>query len=100
MSEPGLDARSDQGSNRVRPMPTVSLTYPELATRLGRSEDAVKSLVKRKRWRRSIGNDGLARVTLDDAERHCWSGAGQENTSHAPRLPSVCRPRSAGASAV
>jgi hypothetical protein len=49
-------------------MPTVSLTYPELATRLGRSEDAVKSLVKRKRWRRSIGNDGLARITLDEAE--------------------------------
>ena len=49
-------------------MPTISLTYPELAARLGRSEDAVKSLVKRKRWRRSIGNDGLARITLDDAE--------------------------------
>jgi hypothetical protein len=49
-------------------MPSVTLTYADLATRLGRSEDAVKSLVKRKRWRRSVGNDGLARVTLDEAE--------------------------------
>ncbi len=47
---------------------SVTLTYAELAARLGRSEEAVKSLVKRKRWRRSVGNDGLARVTLDESE--------------------------------
>lgn len=47
---------------------SVTLTYAELATRLGRSEEAVKSLVKRKRWRRSVGNDGLARITLDESE--------------------------------
>jgi hypothetical protein len=49
-------------------MPSVTLTYADLAARIGRSEDAVKSLVKRKRWRRSVGNDGLARVTLDESE--------------------------------
>ena len=36
--------------------------------------------------------------SLEPRTRHCWSGAGQENTSRAPRLPSGCRPRSAGAS--
>ena len=66
--KPGLTPHRGRGSNWDRPVSAVSLTYPELAARLGRSEDAVKSLVKRKRWRRSIGNDGLARVTLDDAE--------------------------------
>jgi hypothetical protein len=47
---------------------SVTLTYAELAARLGRTEIAAKSLAKRKRWRRSTGNDGLARVTLDESE--------------------------------
>jgi hypothetical protein len=46
----------------------LTLTYAELAARLGRSEPAAKSLTKRKRWRRSVGNDGLSRVTLDENE--------------------------------
>jgi hypothetical protein len=49
-------------------MPSVTLTYAELAVRLGRSEDATKSLAKRKRWKRSTGNDGLARITIDEAD--------------------------------
>lgn len=47
---------------------SVTLTYAELAVRIGRSEPAAKSLAKRKRWRRSVGNDGLSRITLDQAE--------------------------------
>ena len=49
-------------------MPSVTMTYAELAARLGRTEPAAKSLAKRKRWRRSIGNDGLARITVDEDE--------------------------------
>ena len=44
------------------------LTYAELADRIGRSEPAAKSLAKRKRWRRSVGNDGLTRITIDEPE--------------------------------
>lgn len=44
------------------------LTYSELAERIGRSEPAAKSLAKRKRWRRLIGNDGLTRITIDEPE--------------------------------
>ncbi len=47
----------------------VSLTYAELAARLGRSEAAAKSLAKRKSWRRTVGNDGLARIVVDDQEQ-------------------------------
>ncbi|WP_264051709.1 hypothetical protein [Methylobacterium flocculans] len=46
----------------------LHLTYAELAERIGRSEPAAKSLAKRKRWRRSIGNDGLTRITIDEPE--------------------------------
>ena len=49
-------------------MPSVTLTYAELAARIGRTEIAAKSLAKRKRWKRSTGNDGLARITLDESE--------------------------------
>ncbi len=45
-----------------------TLTYAELALRLSRSEDAAKSLAKRKRWRRTVGNDGLARVVIEDID--------------------------------
>jgi hypothetical protein len=49
-------------------MPSITLTYADLAARLGRSEDAAKSLAKRKRWKRSTGNDGLARITIDEGD--------------------------------
>jgi hypothetical protein len=49
-------------------MPSVTLTYADLAARIGRSEIAAKSLAKRKRWKRSTGNDGLARITLDESD--------------------------------
>jgi hypothetical protein len=57
--------RFDLGS--VAPM-ALHITYAELAERIGRSEPAAKSLAKRKRWRRSIGNDGLTRITIDQPE--------------------------------
>lgn len=41
------------------------MTYEELAAALGRSPEAVRQLVKRKRWRRVISNDdGKARITV------------------------------------
>jgi hypothetical protein len=49
-------------------MSSLTLTYAELAVRLGRSEAGAKSLAKRKRWKRTVGNDGLTRITIDESE--------------------------------
>jgi hypothetical protein len=40
------------------------MTYDELAEALGRSTEAVRAMVIRKRWRRTLGNDGKARVSV------------------------------------
>ncbi len=40
------------------------MTYPELAEAIGRSEIAARSMVKRNRWRRMVGNDGRTRVLV------------------------------------
>ncbi len=45
-------------------MHTVYLTYDELAERLGISAGSVRNLVRRKRWSRTTGNDGKARIAV------------------------------------
>lgn len=49
-------------------MTSESLTYHELAERLGVKPDSARKAARRHRWKRSLGNDGLARVLvpLDD----------------------------------
>lgn len=42
------------------------MTYEEAATSLGRSPEAVRQLCKRKHLRRTIGNDGKARVAIPE----------------------------------
>ncbi len=42
------------------------MTYDELAEALGRSGEAVRALVIRKRWRRTLGNDGRARIAVPE----------------------------------
>jgi hypothetical protein len=44
------------------------LTYVDLADRLKCSSEAARSLAKRQRLPRSLGNDGRARVSVDLAE--------------------------------
>src|SRR3954470_17752777 len=41
-----------------------TLTYDELAALLRRSPEATRQLVRRRRWRRALGNDGKMRVTV------------------------------------
>jgi hypothetical protein len=41
---------------------TKWMTYAELAEALGIGADSARNLVRRKRWSRQTGNDGLARV--------------------------------------
>lgn len=43
---------------------TKAMTYPELAETLGIGVESAKNLVRRKRWSRSTGNDGMARVIV------------------------------------
>jgi hypothetical protein len=40
------------------------LTYAELADALGIGSDSARNLVRRKRWQRQTGNDGLTRVAV------------------------------------
>jgi len=45
-------------------MDTESLTYRELAERLGMKPESARKTAQRKGWHRTIGNDGLARVIV------------------------------------
>jgi cell division protein FtsB len=49
-------------------MSVESLTYADLAGRLGTSREAARSLVRRLKLPRQTGNDGIARVNVDLAE--------------------------------
>jgi len=45
-------------------MDTESLTYRELAARLGVKVESARKMVQRKRWRRVTGNDGTVRICV------------------------------------
>lgn len=45
-------------------MDTISLTYRELADRLGVKPESARKAVQRKRWRRVTGNDGTTRILV------------------------------------
>lgn len=49
-------------------MSTLSLTYAELAERLGVSVDGARMRTKRSGWPKVKGNDGTMRVTVEEAE--------------------------------
>ena len=73
-------------------MTTVSLTYEELACRLGITTASVQRMAKRRRWRKTPGNDGRARVHVPEeylAEREAARGA---SPVAPPRTPPVAAP--------
>ena len=41
-----------------------SMTYAELAAALGIGADSARNLVRRRRWHRTAGNDGMARIAV------------------------------------
>jgi capsule polysaccharide export protein KpsE/RkpR len=45
-----------------------TFTYAALGERLGCTPEAARALAKRKRWSRTVGNDGKARVQVDLGE--------------------------------
>ena len=49
-------------------MTIESLTYKELADRLGCKVDSARKMVQRKRWNRTTGNDGQVRIQVPMAD--------------------------------
>jgi hypothetical protein len=49
-------------------MTTLRMTYEELGERIGRSPEGARMLARRRRWRVEKGNDGKARVVVDEAD--------------------------------
>jgi chromosome segregation ATPase len=45
-----------------------SLTYQELGDRLGVNAEAARAIARRRRWPITRGNDGKARISVDEAE--------------------------------
>ena len=65
-----------------------SMTYAELAAALGIGADSARNLVRRRRWHRTAGNDGMARIAVpvDYLDR----------ASHAPGSPPADAPADGG----
>lgn len=49
-------------------MPTVVMTYQQIAERLGISVDGARMKAKRQGWPKTKGNDGAMRITVDESE--------------------------------
>jgi hypothetical protein len=64
---------------------TLSLTYGELADRLGIEREAARQLVKRKRWPKWKGNDGQLKVSIPEEalSNRSSSGTRSEDESDA-----------------
>ncbi len=75
---------------------TKSMTYTELAEALGIGGDSARNLVRRKRWQRRPGNDGLARieVPLEYVAEHKPSEPPASLATDAPAEPPASVPAS------
>ena len=69
---------------------TLSLTYDELAERLGITLKSAKHLVWRKKWDRTKGNDGKARIQVPTCELP--RGGTAQPAAQAPDLPDAQPP--------
>ena len=68
------------------------LTYQEAGDRLGVSAEAARAKAARKRWRRQIGNDGLARVWLPGDLPVTTRARGSGDQPMTPRSPPGRKP--------
>jgi transposase-like protein len=59
---------------------TISVTFAELAMKLGLTVPSTKNLVRRKKWSRHAGNDGLTRIIVPVAyiEENASTDAGTD----------------------
>jgi hypothetical protein len=72
------------------------LTYQEAGDRLGVSAEAARAKAARKRWRRQIGNDGLARVWLPGDLPVTARAHESDDRPVTPRSPPGRKPADAG----
>jgi hypothetical protein len=63
-------------------MSVESLTYADLAERLGTTQEAARSLVRRLRLPRQTGNDGKVRINIDLAEIQYKPMSGRSPAGH------------------
>ena len=70
-------------------MPLESLTYDELAARLHISGGAARAMVRRRRWPRSLGNDGKARIQADLSEIACSPSVAPAQAPPSPLLARI-----------
>ncbi len=74
------------------------LTYAELAGALGIGGDSARNLVRRKRWQRKPGNDGLARIGVP--VEHLDEHAKPDGPIDPPVIPSIEPPTDARIEAI
>lgn len=76
------------------------MTYQQLADALGIGGDSARNLVRRKRWTRQTGNDGLARigVPVEHLEGHGGGGDSvpSDSSTDAPISPPIDTPSDGG----
>lgn len=65
-------------------MDTESLTYAELALRLGIKVDSARRTVRRKRWPRVAGNDGQVRISVPLDALPCPNDSPADSPSGGP----------------
>ena len=80
------------------PDDTRWMTYDELAKALGIGGDSAPNLVRRKRWPRRPGNDGLARVgvPVEHLTEHAPTDAPSEGAIDPPADPPTDAPADGG----
>jgi chromosome segregation ATPase len=70
-------------------MSVESLTYADLADRLGTTQEAARSLVRRLRLPRQTGNDGKVRINIDLAEIQYKPQPARAPSGHQPDIETL-----------
>ena len=70
-------------------MSVESLTYADLADRLGTTQEAARSLVRRLRLPRQTGNDGKVRINIDLAEIQYKPQPARTPSGHQPDIETL-----------
>ena len=70
-------------------MSVESLTYADLADRLGTTQEAARSLVRRLRLPRQTGNDGKVRINIDLAEIQYKPQPARSPSGHQPDIETL-----------
>lgn len=72
------------------------MTYQELADALGIGSDSARNLVRRKRWARQTGNDGLARIGVPVEHLEAHADGGSDAPADTPLDPPADAPADGG----